>query len=143
MTSISRTCIVVIQIGLLMSAGVSAQQPREPHIKSHQIFIQQLKQPLTRRDERGEERQYREIYVVELKGYFGEARAIPIEVYIGDYKIPEYGGTKDGIYFKIYDRALLDRLEGQAFALGIENQKMEILKLRFTPSAQRPFKALK
>ena len=143
MNSIKRTIIATLLIALLMfPSATAAQKSRELHIKGYKIFVQQLERPVMRKDEKGEKKRYEKVYVVELKGYFGEPRAIPIDIYIGDYKIPEYGGTKDGIYFKMYDSALLESLEGQTFALGIDNKKIKTLKLKFIPSAQRPFKTL-
>lgn len=141
MASINRTIIATSLIALFIVPGATAaQEPPELHIKDYKIFVQQLERPVMRKDAKGEKQRYEKVYVVELKGYFGEPRAIPIDIYIGDYRIPEYGGTKDGVYFKIYDSALLERLEGQPFALGIENRKVKILKLKFTPSAQRKWR---
>lgn len=138
MASINRTIIATSLIALFIVPGATAaQEPAELHIKDYKILVQQLERPVMRKDAKGEKQRYEKVYVVELKGYFGGPRAIPIDIYIGDYKIPEYGGTKDGVYFKIYDSALLEKLEGQPFALGIENRKVKILNLKFTPSAQR------
>jgi len=33
-----------------------------------------------------------------------------IEFFIGDEKIREYGGTEDGIYFKVYEKEMLNRM---------------------------------
>jgi len=38
-----------------------------------------------------------------------------MNIFIGDYKIPEFGGTKTGIYFRIYDTAILQKLNKQKF----------------------------
>lgn len=78
----------------------------------------------------GEEKSYTKAHKVSLQGSFMVDRAIPVEIFIGDYRVPEYGGTPDGIYFKIYDEKLLKSLNNQFIAYGFDNKKWRILSLQ-------------
>ena len=49
-----------------------------------------------------------------------------INFYIGDYKIPEYGGTKKGIYFRIYDPVLLTKLNNQPISWQRGNDSINV-----------------
>lgn len=131
----------------LLLPGVSfAQQreekPREIRVSGYEIFEQDFEKPLIRLDERGARRSYTRAYVVHLKGNFGEIRAIPVDIFIGDYKVPEYGGTKEGVYFRIYDEKLLEKLEGRPFAYGFQGQKIKTFEIRFSPASRKPFKKI-
>lgn len=137
-------CIRRSLLLLMLTTTVAAQErvtyQEEIRITGYEIRVQEFKKPFERIDEKGAMRRYSKAYVVHVRGSFGEPRAIPVEVYIGDYKVPEYGGTKDGIYFKIYDEELLQRLNGKPFGFGFENQKVKTFEVRFEPSKNRPFK---
>jgi len=66
--------------------------------------------------ENGEEKVYETAWLVKL-----ELENMPttygpkIDFFVGEYKIPEYGGWKDGIYFRIYDEKVLEMINGQQF----------------------------
>ena len=51
--------------------------------------------------------------------------------YIGDYRIPEYGGTENGIYFRLIDPALLGKLNNQMIWYQISNTDRLSLKKEF------------
>jgi hypothetical protein len=51
-----------------------------------------------------------------------------IDFYIGDYKVPEYGSTKTGIYFRIYDAALLARLKDQPISWQYGDQPRNVFE---------------
>ena len=137
-----KTTVVLLLVLLALPIAASAQERRRGvEIRSYEIALADLDHPETRIAD-GVRRTFSQVYIVELKGDFGEIGAIPVDVYIGDHKIEEYGGTHDGIYFKVYDEALFDRLEGQPFAYGFEGEKVETLDLRFTARDRRPFKRI-
>lgn len=139
-------CWGVVLLGLLSGLVFPAQQkkPSGPvTISAYDIYEQRLKQPMTVMDIRGVKKTTEKIYIVELKGEFDEPGAIPVDIFIGDYKVPEYGGTKEGIYFKIYDGELLQRLEAKPFGYGYKDQKIKTFKLKFKPSLLKPFKIVK
>ena len=134
--------VVLLLVLVALPIAASAQERRRGlEIRSYEIALADLERPETRVTD-GVRRTFEQVYIVELEGDFGAFGAIPVDVYIGDHRIEEYGGTRDGIYFKVYDEALLDRLEGQPFAYGFEGRKVETLDLRFTARDRRPFKRI-
>lgn len=146
-TEISVNIFLAALIWFMLPVSVFAQQGegtfKNITISSYDISVQDFEKPFMKIDERGVKRNYRKAYVVNLKGYFGKSSAIPVDIFIADYKVPEYGGTKDGIYFRIYDEKLLEDLENKPFSYGFQNQKVQTFKLKFTPNALRPFKTIK
>lgn len=135
------TLLITASTGVFQATAQDDKQKRPKiSISSYDIYIQVLTKPRIIVDAKGQQKSYTKAYVVRLKGYFAVDRAIPVDVYIGDYKIPEYGGTKDGIYFKVYDEKLLQKLDNQAFGIGLMNQKIQTLKLKFQLRKKRPFK---
>ena len=46
-----------------------------------------------------------------------------IDFYIGDYKIPEYGGTENGIYFRVFEKAALERMNAAEIRYKYESSK--------------------
>lgn len=112
-------------------------------IDSYDIELHELETPIFRRSGRGEKQAFDKYYVVYLNGNFGEVRAQALEIFIGNYKISEYGGTPDGIYFKVYDETLLKRLEGKTFAFGYQGKKMPGLDKPFEPGKMGPFRRRK
>ncbi|HOC43255.1 MAG TPA: hypothetical protein PKJ99_09630 [Thermoanaerobaculales bacterium] len=137
------TFAAALSVLLLPDAGLAQQEygtaARSPRIDAYQIFQEDLAKPMVRIDETGVLRSYSRAYVVRLDGDFGEPRAIPLDVFIGDYKVPEYGGNETTLYFRIYDEALLRELEGQPFGFGFEGEKVRTFDLRFSPDERRPF----
>ncbi len=90
----------------------SAQQ-REAQLRleGYDVAFVRLERPYTTRDSLGEEHTYTEAFLVRFEvphpGFWGEK----IDFFIGDYRVPEYGGWEGGVYFKIYDPAVLMSLD--------------------------------
>ncbi len=129
--------LLLVTASPLVLAQEAVRRPIE--IRSVEISVAPLAQPRAFLDIEGVEHSADEVYIVELRGDFGEIRAIPVEIYIGNYKVEEYGGTENGIYFKVYDPSFFDRLDDQPFAYGFQGQRVKELELRFTPNELRPF----
>jgi|GEM_PF-3243065 len=114
-----------IVISLLFVLGTAldsrAQEPTATgsapavHLDSYQVVRQELKAPARVRDTEGREQSYHQVYLVTVKGTFPRDQGLGMELYIGDYRVPEYGGTADGLYFRLYDPKLLTALEGKEF----------------------------
>ena len=103
---------------LFGSAPAQAQDEtkREPiRLISYEITQLELKKTLRLLDTEGKEQKYDRAYVVTLKGTFPLNQGLGFELYIGDYRIPEFGSTRDGLYFRIYDQKVLSRLENKEF----------------------------
>ena len=54
------------------------------------------------------------------------------DIYIGDYRVPEYGGYKNGVYFKIYDENLLRSLNDQEVSIAVAGKKKQSLGRKFS-----------
>ena len=54
-----------------------------------------------------------------------------LEIFIGDWRVPEYRGDAEGITFRIYEPELLGRLKGKelSYRLGPEPLRAIGLKL--------------
>jgi hypothetical protein len=112
-------------------------------LNSYEIVQVELKKPVRLRDAEGKEQTYERAYLVTLKGTFPRDQGIGMELFIGDYRVPEYGGTKDGIYFRIYDEKILNSLEGKDFRYRIGRTEIRSLEKHFSTKEARPFKTQK
>lgn len=131
---------------LLESAFAQAQDQtkKEPiRLISYEITQLELRKTIRRIDTEGKEQKYDRAYLVTVKGNFPLYQALGFELYIGDYRIPEYGGTRDGLYFRIYDERLLSRLEGKDFRYRFGPGEMHSLDTRFSTKNFHPFKVQK
>jgi hypothetical protein len=100
----------------LLLAQSAAQQPGIGlELKEYKIYLVQSKKPYKYLDKENKVRESRTAYLVK---FFFVKTPKPsdtvIKFYIGEYKVPEYGGVDDGIYFLIIEPGLLDRLDNQA-----------------------------
>jgi len=114
---------------------------REPiRLISYEISQLELKKTVRILDTEGKEQRYNRAYVVTLKGTFPLNQALAFELYIGDYRVPEYGSTRDGLYFRIYDEKLLSRMEDKEFRYRFGPGEMHSLDMRFSVKKFLPFK---
>jgi hypothetical protein len=60
------------------------------------------------------------------------ARNARTDIYIGDYRVPEYGGHRNGVYFKIYDENLLRSLNDQEVSIAVAGKKKQSLGRKFS-----------
>ena len=60
-------------------------------------------------------RGFNAVYLVKVKGVVPVNHALPVQLFVGDTPIREYGATKDGIYFKVYDPRVLKQMHGKPF----------------------------
>jgi hypothetical protein len=84
-------------------------------------------------DSLGGERAYKQAWMVLL--HF--KKPLPItdmgrNFFIGDYRIPEYGDSRDGIYFRIYEESQLLALDSQEVFMQFDNGKKETLGQKFS-----------
>jgi hypothetical protein len=112
-------------------------------LNSYEIVQVELKKPVRLRNAEGKEQTYERAYLVTLKGTFPRDQGIGMELFIGDYRVPEYGGTKGGVYFRIYDEKILNSLEGKDFRYRIGRTGIRSLEKRFSTKEARPFKTQK
>jgi hypothetical protein len=120
------------------------QARREPvRLISYEIAQLELKKPIRLLDSEGKEQKYDRAYVVTLKGTFPLNQALAFELFIGDYRIPEYGSTRDGLYFRIYDERVLARLEGKEFRYRFASPEIRSFDMRFSAKGSQPLKIQK
>jgi hypothetical protein len=125
-------------------AQTQDQGKREPiRLISYEITQLELKKSVRLPDTEGKEQKYDRAYLVTLKGTFPLNQALGFELYIGDYRVPEYGGTHDGLYFRIYDEKLLSRLEDKEFRYRFGPGEIRSLDSRFSVKRFQPFKVQK
>jgi hypothetical protein len=147
--------ILVITLGFLtLGSTVSVLDPahaqsrdqgkREPiRLISYEVVQLELKKTVRLLDQEGKEQKYDRAYVVTLKGTFPLNQAVAFELYVGDYRVPEYGSTRDGLYFRIYDEKLLARLEDKEFRYRFGPGEMHNLDTHFSVKGFHPFKIQK
>jgi hypothetical protein len=144
--------VLVIALGFLtlglttsLSPSVHAQSrdrgKREPiRMISYDVVQLDLKKTVRLLDTEGKEQKYDRAYVVTVKGTFPLNESLGFELYVGDYRVPEYGSTRDGLYFRIYDERLLSRLEDKEFRYRFGPGEVRSLDTRFSLRILRPFK---
>lgn len=132
---------------LLRSVHAQSQEQakkREPiRLISYEVAQLELKKPVRILDSEGKEQKYDRAYLVTLKGIFPLNQALAFELYIGDYRIPEYGSTRDGLYFRIYDEKLLSRLEDKEFRYRFGPGETHTFDTRFSLKSFHPLKIQK
>ena len=73
--------VLVVFVALLSAKTLYSQSreegPPEISITSYAISVQELKKPFTKTDRKGIKRSYTRVFIVDLKGSFGEPRASP------------------------------------------------------------------
>ena len=106
------------------------QEPMElREIELHKV---KLAAPHKVRDKNQKERVFDQAWLV-LLSFKNQlpVRNMRTEIYIGDYRVPEYGGYKNGIYFKIYDENLLRSLNDQEVSLAVAGKKKQSTGRKF------------
>jgi hypothetical protein len=103
-------------LALLAAAGTRGEEAQRSHqrleLGGYRAYHVRLAQPFTRLEANGERRTFTEAYVVRLKVSQPDFANEKVDFFVGDYRVPEYGGWAEGIYFKVYDRALFESLRG-------------------------------
>lgn len=144
-TGLGMSALLVL---MLVAVGGLAQEspdkrPEGVSVTSYEIVVLELPKPLVKVYADGQRRSYTEVYVVRVKGNFLTHLSDAPFIFVGDHLISEYGGTEDGIYFKIYGDSLLDYLDGNSFGYGYDGQLQDTVSVRFMPDTLRPFRRVK
>lgn len=102
------------------------QEPLElTGIELHRV---KLAAPHKMRDKDEKERVFDQAWLV-LLTFKNElpVRNMRTDIYVGEYRVPEYGGYKTGVYFKIYDENLLRSLNDQEISVAPAGKKKQSL----------------
>ena len=108
----------------------SVARPLELKLERVLVDRVRLTVPARIRDGSGATRQVTEAHLVRLQIDHPPAMSERIRFFAGEYEIPEYGGWSRGIYFKVYDDALLQRLDGQDLAYSFLDEGRRSLGAR-------------
>ena len=144
----TRACLILAGSWFVLAAASPSRAQTQPptgatpsvHLESFQVVQQELKKPTRVRDSEGREQTYSRTYLVTLKGTFPRDQGLGMELYIGDYRVPEYGGTADGLYFRVYDPKMLSSLEGKEFRYRFAGSQLNGLGVRFSAKKTQPAK---
>ena len=126
---------------LLALALASPAAAAGPTLRIRGVSVEKkaLAKAVERPDAQGHRRAFTEVAVVEIQGDFPPPMDQSLDLFLGDDPIPEYGTSKDGIYFKVYDPALLKRFEGREIRYRVGAEKVRSTGARFAlRAAQAP-----
>ena len=134
----------IVQLGMLAlviftfyNVGAQGQNQSDSgaliiDLKEYAVYHVQGKKPYKYRDNDNKLKESKTAYLVMFTFATGlKAMSIRIDFYIGDFRIPEYGGTEKGIYFRLYDAKLLESLDGQAISYQVANQDKVSFRKKF------------
>ena len=107
------------------------------------VYRVQGKKPFKYRDENFNLKESKTAYLVTFT-FASEPKVMNTHVnfYMGDYRIPEYGGLEKGIYFRFYDPRLLESLNGKDILYQVGNQKKISLGKKFVTPNLRELKLI-
>lgn len=135
--------ITILAIGIFGFSynAVQAQNKTSLTIELKEYVVHQVqgKKYYTYKDKDNKRKESKTAYLVTLTfAQKLEPMDINIDYYIGDYKIPEYGGTENGIYFRLIEPGLLEKLNNQSFSYKVGNEERVPLKKKFVaPDVKR------
>ena len=141
---ISKTSLLLLLVALGL-AGCAQQQRRDSvkmQLTNISVHLVQTGRPYKFRNDKNEEKQVNTAYMVlfdlkDMPKYYGPN----LDFYIGSYKVPEYGETPTGIYFRIYEPELLNKLNNQPVSYRMGRQQQQPLNKSFTVPGKANLKA--
>ncbi len=125
--------LAMFLLGCLAAPGLFAADVR---LDSYAIEKKTLPAAMAARDAAGAERAFGEVYVVKVKGVVPTNHALPVQLFVGDMPIREYGATRDGIYFKVYDARVLKQMHGKPFRYAANAKAARQTSLIFKAPAE-------
>jgi hypothetical protein len=129
-----RISIALVLILAALASVAAAQEPAKAVLKSYDVTLIKLDAPVTRANESGMKIALDQVYLVRLRGEFPVNSAKPMELYLGDKKIGEFGSWPGGIYFILLDKASLDAFTGKDFGYRMGGKKTLPLGAKFEPA---------
>ena len=141
MKKIIQLGILTLSLAIFYNVGAQAQVDSNAivlELKEYAIDHVQGKKPFKYRDTDNKVKESKTAYLVTFI-FANELKAMNtmIDFYIGNYRIPEYGGRENRIYFRIHDPKLLDSLDGQTISYQVANQnKVSLLKKFVKPDTK-------
>lgn len=119
--------VAVSLVVLLASGGfghaATAQEVEEgpqdvPTVRldSVEVLRVALREPVDRPDAQGEVRTWQQAFMIRLAVSEPPALGPAEHIYLGEERVPEFGGWERGIYFWVYDPARLEELRGRTIS---------------------------
>ena len=134
------TCLT----GMIGCRSAPQHQPGPPRVDDAQlevgkVFVHQVRlvTPVRLPDASGVVREYTTAFLVRLKVHRPPSMEPLVRFYVGDYEVPESGGWKRGVYFKVYDRARLQGLDGKDLWYSYRSVERRRLGARFEVPADQ------
>ncbi|TCS33749.1 hypothetical protein EDC30_11539 [Paucimonas lemoignei] len=126
--------IPMLLLGCLAAPGLYAAN--NVRLDSYSIEKKALVAPQAARDAAGAERSFHAVYLVKVKGIVPTNYALPVQLFVGDIPVREYGATRDGIYFKVYDPQVLKKMNGKPFRYATVGKAAQQTALVFKAPAE-------
>ncbi len=127
-----------LNIPMLLLGGLAAPALFAANVRldSYSVEKRQLPAAVAARDAGGAERAFDKVFLVKVKGVVPTNHALPVQLFVGDMPIREYGATKDGIYFKVYDPRVLKQMHGKPFRYAADAKAARETSLIFKAPAE-------
>ncbi len=123
---------LVLVTALIAAAAGGAQEIGELRIDSITVTDVAFEAPVERRDAEGEPQVYDAAFRIRIGGRFPADRAVAVELFIGNYAVPEYGGNAEELYFTVYDQDLLASFEGEMLRYRVVGGELRDLGVQFS-----------
>lgn len=137
MKKIIQLGILALSLATFYNVGAQVQARSDSgamvmELKEYVIDHVQGKKPYKYRDNDNKLKESKTAYLVTFT-FASELKTMNtmIDFYIGDYRIPEYGGRENRIYFRLYDPKLVESLDGQTISYQVANRDKVSLGKKF------------
>lgn len=110
------------------------ERPQEVPVRldSVEVLRVDLREPVERPDAEGEVRTWEQAFMVRLALPEPPAMGPAVDIFLGEERVPEFGGWEGGVYFWVYDPARLEELRGRTVSYQFDRlPRREIGTLEF------------
>jgi hypothetical protein len=127
----TRSFIFIFLVAILFATSFAAADPNPAAIEmtGYDVTYVVLQTPLTIQS-----KTHTHATLVRLHGTFPRGTAALMRLWVGTYAVSEYGGAPDGIYFLLFDKATVSKLEGSEFTYTFRSKEPKSLGFAFEPS---------
>jgi hypothetical protein len=135
--------LLLASLGAFLQFSFAADAPKAV-LKSYDVSLVTLDKPISRLTDptAAAPTQYTQAWLVRLHGDFPVQGAQGMRLFVGNEYVEEFGGLPDGIYFRVYEKSVLDRMTGGVFKYSYAGSEPRTLNIKFNPSQFAPFKSM-
>ncbi|MCH9651365.1 MAG: hypothetical protein K0U98_24275 [Deltaproteobacteria bacterium] len=134
----SLLALSMVLTGLAFPTEAKAAAGEGMSIESVEISTLTFQKPVQRMDADGKNQTYREAIRLLFTGEFPPATAEPYELFIGDYQVMEYSGSRSELQVILFEEGLMDRLEGSELRYRSPQGESRALGVAFHRDGIRP-----